>query len=216
MAINRGKFIVFEGLDGSGKTTQIKRLSAYYAAHGIDCLVTKEPTDGPIGVLARSALHGSISLTTESLALLFAADRAEHVVRDIRPALEAGVNVLCDRFIYSNMAFQGMEVPMSTIASYNERAMIAPDLTIFIDTHPKECTRRILSARQNLEIYDGEKLAWQIRGRYLELFGLFGDKMPVVTIDGNRQESDVFAQLLDVSGHLLKFFKDSLLPKRVT
>ena len=206
MAVKRGKFIVFEGLDGSGKTTQIKRLGAHYAKAGINCLVTKEPTDGPIGVIARSALRGITPLSTEALALVFAADRLEHVVKEIRPALEAGINVICDRFIYSNMAFQGAAVPVGNLASYNERAMTAPDITIFIDTHPEECTRRILSTRQYLEIYDGEKLAWEIRERYLELFELFKDRMPVVTIDGNRSEQDVFSQLLDALQLFVKIF----------
>jgi thymidylate kinase len=104
------------------------------------------------------------------------------------------------------MAFQGAAVPVSSLASYNERAMTAPDITIFIDTPPEECTRRILSARQYLEIYDGEKLAREIRGRYLELFGLFNDSMPVVTIDGSLSEQEVFARLLDALRLYVKIF----------
>ena len=196
MAVKRGKFIVFEGLDGSGKTTQIKRLGAYFAEEGIRCIVTKEPTDGPIGVLVRNVLRGITPLSTESLALLFAADRAEHVTRQIRHALESGTHVLCDRFVYSNMAYQGMKIPLNTIAAYNERFFTAPDLTLFIDTDPKECARRITANRQTREIYDDEKLAQKIRPLYLEAFNLYRDQMPVTMIDGNLEKCDVFARLL--------------------
>jgi len=203
--MKRGKFIVFEGLDGSGKTTQIKRLAAHFAKQGVNCLATKEPTDMPLGNLAREVLLGNTPLSTDAFALLFAADRVEHVTREVLPALKAGVIVLCDRFVYSNMAFQGTAISQEIIASYNERAisLATPDLTIFIDVHPEECTRRIVSTRQTLEIYDGLKFAQEIRGLYLKAFDRYSERMPVKIVDGNMSEDEVFEQLLSTLTSLL-------------
>jgi len=208
LEINRGKFIVFEGLDGSGKTTQLKRLAAHFAkqAQGVSFLATKEPTDGTLGNLARHVLLGDTPLSTDAFALLFAADRVEHIIREVQPALEAGTFVLCDRFVYSNMAFQGTALPQEVIASYNERAvsLATPDLTIFIDVSPEECTRRIVSTRKNLEIYDGMEFAREIRNLYMKAFECYGERMPVKIVDGNMSEDEVFEQLLAIVSPLMQ------------
>ena len=194
--VERGKFIVFEGLDGSGKTTQIKRLASHFTEQGLNCLVTSEPTNGPIGVLCRSALRGITPMSQDAMALIFAADRMEHILEEVRPALDAGVHVLCDRYVYSNMAFQGDIVPISTIAAYNERSMTKPDLSVFIDVKPEECSRRMTSSRQGAEIYDSPKLAIETRERYLKIFELYEKQMPIKIIDGNLSEDKVFVELL--------------------
>jgi dTMP kinase len=211
MPVVKGKFIVIEGIDGSGKTSQINRLGAYFAENNIPCFVTKEPSDRPIGNLARQAVCGGGKnlLSADALALLFAADRAEHLNKEIRPALAAGKVVLCDRFIYSNMAYQGMAVPMWAIASYNERFIKnteifeKPDLTIFIDTPPEECTRRIIASRESFELFDGAETAQKIRSGYFEAFELCKAHMPVTVIDGNRSKNEIFSRLSAIINPLL-------------
>ena len=200
--IKFGKFIVFEGLDGSGKTTQIKRIAKHLETQGVRCLVTKEPTDGSIGHIARLALHGKEPLSTDALALVFAADRADHIAKEVRPALKAGIHVLCDRFVYSNMAFQGTAIPLDIIAAYNRRSLKAPDMTIFIDVHPEECARR-QSKRKIKEIYDGLEFAQEIRSLYFEAFKQHKDRMPVIVVDGNEEKDEVFARLLAIVTALL-------------
>jgi len=201
--VKRGKFIVFEGLDGSGKTTQIKRIVRHLQAQGVRCIATKEPTDGVIGNIARQALHGTEPLSVDALALVFAADRAEHIAKEVCPTLEAGIHVLCDRFVYSNMAFQGTAIPLDTIAAYNERSLTAPDMTLFIDVDPEECVRR-QSRRKITEIYDGLAFAKEIRALYFEAFERHKGRMPVTVVDGNAKEEEVFARLLGkVSGLLV-------------
>jgi len=194
--MKRGKFIILEGLDGSGKTTQIKRLGAHFSEIGNDFLITREPTNSTLGRLARQVLLGEIPMPTEAFALLFAADRVEHLITEIRPALEAGRHVICDRFVYSNMAFQGAALSFETIAAYNNLAISEPDLCIFIDTQPQECTRRIAAARQTKEIYDGYENAVNIRNRYLQIFEQY--PVPVSIVDGNLQEDDIYQQLLNI------------------
>ena len=201
----RGKFIAFEGLDGCGKTTQIKRLAAHFSDAGIKYLLTAEPTGGLLGRLARNVLLEIVEMSAEALALLFAADRAEHVIRQILPALETGKHVLCDRFVYSNMAFQGTALPLAKIAAFNDTAIsVRPDLTLFIDVQPEECRRRMLPVRQSEEIYDGIKISHKIRERYYEAFQAYGTTMPVAVIDGNVPENEVFTQILTAVEGLVK------------
>jgi len=201
--VKLGKFIVLEGLDGSGKTTQIKRLVDYLSKNKHHCLTTKEPTDGPIGSLALETIRGLSSLSPDTLALLFAADRSEHILRKIRPALQAGINIICDRFVYSNLAYQGETIPQNTIFAYNSQFLLPPDLTIFIDTSPEECTRRIISTRKSFELFDGVKRASNIRNEFLKAFVTYGKQMPVKIIDGNLDEDEVFKQLINAVEELL-------------
>jgi dTMP kinase len=121
----RGKFIVFEGLDGSGKTTQLKLLSKRLEERSGEgsVFVTREPSDNPVGSLIRSALRGEISLEAGTIALLFAADRCEHLAGEIIPNLERGRAVLCDRFYLSNLAYQGRFIGGDRLLSYNEDAV---------------------------------------------------------------------------------------------
>jgi len=199
----KGKFIVLEGLDGCGKTTQAQRLFEHLNGKH-RCLITREPTDEAMGVIARQALLGEVKLTPEGLALVFAADRAEHIAGEIRPALGAGINVICDRYVYSNIAFQGTEIPPSVVYAFNSHFLIPPDMTIFIDTAPEECTRRIISTRKNFELYDGVSWAEAVRLRYLEAFEQYGEQMPVKMVNGNQGEDEVFAELLIVVGEVLQ------------
>jgi len=201
--VKLGKFIVLEGLDGSGKTTQIKRLVDYLSKNKHHCLTTKEPTDGPIGSLALETIRGLSSLSPDTLALLFAADRSEHILRKIRPALQAGINIICDRFVYSNLAYQGETIPQNTIFAHNSQFLLPPDLTIFIDTSPEECTRRIISTRKSFELFDGVKRASNIRNEFLKAFVTYGKQMPVKIIDGNLDEDEVFKQLINAVEELL-------------
>ena len=186
---NMSKFIVFEGLDGSGKTTQLRLLAEWFNERGIPHKITKEPTDNPIGRLARSVVRGTESLSEEALSLLFSADRAEHSIKEIKPALEEGIYVLCDRYIYSNIAYQNIPIDGNSI-------FLIPDLTVFIDTNPEECTLRIKISRPVPEKYDGLDNAINIRNGYLSAFKKYSNVMPVEIINGNPQINDVFAEIL--------------------
>ena len=191
-------FIVFEGIDGSGKTTQIKLLADYLLNCNVPHIVTKEPTDGSIGTLARNVVRGAETLSVEALALLFAADRAEHISREIQPALQNGLNVLCDRYVYSNITYQDCE-------PINFHHLLKPNLTIFIDTDPEECHRRIISTRHTLEIYDSIETGKKLRAKYMEAFDRYKDGMPVIVVDGNLSEQNVFDTIKGLCHDFLKF-----------
>ena len=107
--MDKGRFIVFEGLDGSGKTTAMEGLAARLKAENPDrkIYMTREPSDASVGKLIRQALTHQIVLQPKTFTLLFAADRYEHVVNEVLPALERGEDVFCDRYFFSNLAYQG-------------------------------------------------------------------------------------------------------------
>lgn len=191
----RGKFIVFEGIDGCGKTTQVVRLQKRLNGHNISCVCEKEPSDGLIGSLVRKAIKMETTFLPESMAMLFAADRIEHVTNVILPKLECGVSVLCDRFYFSNIAYQGLYMPMERVIEYNRAVFdrIAPDLTIFIDTDVKACIQRLGNSGDNFELFeDIEKLS-AVRDNYLKAFNLLGKyaDIKLEIIDGNNCEDFV-------------------------
>src|SRR5437667_268896 len=106
-----GRFIVLEGIDGAGTTTQADAIAAALRKKGRQVFVTREPSDLAIGKQIRAALVGKAAFPSDALALLFAADRLDHLEREVQPALRAGTDVICDRYVLSSMAYQGSMLP---------------------------------------------------------------------------------------------------------
>lgn len=137
-----GTFLVFEGGDGAGKTTQLGLLEEWLRGRGLDCERTREPGGTPIGERIRSLVleHDQGEVDPHTEALLFAASRAAHVTQRIRPALRAGRTVLCDRYIDSSVAYQGAgrRLGVDQVASLNAWATegLQPDLTVVLDVDP--------------------------------------------------------------------------------
>ena len=193
-------FIVFEGLDGSGKTTHLQRLAAKLEAEQ-DCwpIVTCEPSNNPVGQLIRQALRGEFGLENETMAMLFAADRYQHVAYEILPALDADAIVLCDRYYYSNFVYQGGEPEaFSRLELYNAYAMqhCKPDIVLFLDVEPAECMRRIAATRTSSERYD-QKLEEMtaFRTRFLSVFEQLKESDRLAVIDANADEDTVAARI---------------------
>ena len=154
MGIN--KFIVIEGLDGSGKSTVTQLLKQRFEVAGQPCHATFEPTNNPIGQLIRKMLSGDIPMENETAALLFAADRYEHLTKEIIPTLEHS-HVVCDRYYYSNMAYQGLDLDtLQRVIYYNQAAMkiLKPDAVFFLDISPVECMRRVTARGNKASIYE--------------------------------------------------------------
>src|SRR3989338_11285533 len=137
-------FIVFEGLEGSGKSTQAGLLASRLLEEGFDIKATREPGGTRIGELIRQITHSkdNLDLTAVAESYLMAASRAQHVREIIRPALEAGKIVICDRFIDSSLAYQGFgrELGEETIEQLNNLAIdgLWPDITFFLDISTNE------------------------------------------------------------------------------
>ena len=188
---NRGRFIVFEGIDGSGKSTQIKFLSKYLQEKGISCFVTSEPTESPFGALVRSCLTGRVDADEHTIAALFAADRLDHIhnrVNGIKKKLEEGVTVLCDRYYFSSFAYNGGLVDTEWVISLNTPAMEAlrPDLTVFIDLTPEEGMSRVVR-RGETDRYETLERQKRIREKYFELFKRFKEEnVRIVASDADK------------------------------
>lgn len=203
----RGKFIVFEGLDGSGKTVQLELLAQRLKERlGEDRVhVTREPSDNPVGSLIRSALRGEISLEAGTLALLFAADRCEHLSGEIIPALERGITVLCDRFYLSNLAYQGRFIGPARLLSYNEDAVsrLRADATFFLDVSPEECVRRIAESRKKAELYEKLDVLREVREGYLSAIEALKDKEQVFIIDSGKDVRSVSEAVWDIASKII-------------
>lgn len=199
----RGRFIVFEGLDGCGKTTQMFYLRKKLLEAGVRCKEEREPSDGIIGLITRGAVRKKMVFGTETMAHLFAADRYEHVINDILPELERGISVLCDRYVYSSLAFQGLSMDMDKLLMYNKAALetLMPDLTLFIDVPAAVCARRISNERTHLELFEGDETL-KIRESFLRAFELFPANVKI--IDGDNSEEAVFTQVWDAVAPLFK------------
>lgn len=136
----RGLFLCFEGIDGSGKTTQARHIARAMRAMGHDVNVTFEPTEGPIGLVLRAHIRHRVLLPVEVEALLFAADRVDHVHNETDGILKticAGVHVVCDRYLLSSLAYQVPRSPLESVLGFNSGIPI-PDLTVFLRRDPSK------------------------------------------------------------------------------
>lgn len=195
----KGAFICIEGLDGCGKTTQAKLLvKKLRKSH--DAVYTAEPSDGKIGAFIReSCLYGQRRLSSVVEALLFAADRLEHVENNVLPALRQGRLVVSDRYVYSSLAYQGAAgLSLNWIEKINEHALHS-DLAILIDVEPKVVMQRLKPARSVMENLRTQQ---RVREIYLKL----AEKGELVRIDGNKSRAEVATELSAVVLHFLKAF----------
>jgi dTMP kinase len=168
-----GCFIVLEGIDGSGTTTQAQRLVAALQQQGRPALLTCEPSSGPIGKQIRQLLGAGgddASRAWDTLALLFAADRLDHVAREIRPALAAGTIVICDRYDLSSYAYQSATAlpdtdPLPWIRALNQRAP-RPDLTLVLDVDPEIAEQRRLARGLPEELFERRDLQRRLAQLY--------------------------------------------------
>lgn len=156
----RGRFLVLEGLDGAGTTTQAERLAAWLRGRGRKVHLTAEPSRGPVGALVRQILSGRVgggpagAVDPGALALLFAADRLDHVACEVEPRLAAGWDVVSDRYALSSLAYQSVATgEPGWVEALNARAP-APDLTVFLEVRPAVALRRRYAASAERELFE--------------------------------------------------------------
>lgn len=198
-------FIVLEGIDGSGTTTQTQRLCATLARWGRQARATREPSQGPIGLLLRQLLLGGHGLPSGeavdggTMALLFAADRRDHLQREIEPTLRAGDDVVSDRYLLSSLAYQAEEANRPWIETL-ARGIREPDLTILLDVSAEVAAARRLAAGRVTERYDADATQRRVAENYRTL----ARRDPkVIVIDGSGSIGDVENAIADtVERHL--------------
>lgn len=194
--MEKGRFVVFEGLDGSGKTTQMARIQHRFTCMGIDTVTTCEPTDGPVGSLIRQMLAGRIPVDPRTLAALFAADRTDHLVTKdtgVEALMNKGRTVLCDRYYFSSYAYHAKDMDLDWIITLNtvNAQILKPDLTLFIDVAPETCLERIRAGRNRLDMFEKIDILTRVREHYFAAFERLRDQETVVVVDGNASEDAV-------------------------
>lgn len=196
--MSKGVFICIEGLDGCGKTTQAKLLVRRLRRNQFDAVYTAEPSKGKIGkFIKKYYLHSEKRGSSIIEALLFAADRFDHVDREIIPALSSGKIVISDRYTYSSLAYQGAAgLDLEWIKKINAHA-IRPDLAIFIDVNPEIVIKRLKPKKSVMENLETQR-------KVREVYTKFVDNTELVRIDGNLPQNEVAEEILKLTMEFLK------------
>lgn len=194
------KLIVLEGLDGAGTTTQARRLADALAARGRIAHVTREPSDGPIGRLIREMLTGGhaipgASISQATFGLLFAADRLDHVQREVEPALAAGHVVISDRWYHSSLAYQGTGAERDWIRTLNGRAR-KPDLTVFLRVRAAVAAERRVAARRAQELFEDLPMQERVAAGYEAVLAELAAAGEATTILDGEQPLDAVAEAI--------------------
>jgi dTMP kinase len=188
--VEHGRFIVIEGADGVGSSTQCGMLVDTLKAEGRIAMLTGEPSSGEIGRLARELLRSGGETNPATLALLFAADRLEHYNNVIRPALQAGIDVVSDRYLLSSYVYQSLDVPLDLVKSFNAVAVPA-DVTILIslpfDVAWERIQRRLKSGTAVEEIFDKLESQKRIHANYKNMLDMVGG----IAVDGSGTPEEV-------------------------
>ncbi|MFP4643807.1 MAG: dTMP kinase [Spirochaetales bacterium] len=194
------RFIVFEGLDGAGTTTQARLLADSLTADGSRIDLDCEPTGGPIGTLIRSVLRGEQSINPCSLAYLFAADRHEHVHAagtGILSRLEQGYTIISDRYVYSSLAYQGTSCSDTLVSELNQR-FPHPARVFYLDVPVNMCLERI-AERGHTEIFEKEQFLNGVASRYKSVLNEAESKgVQVHRLDGTASTEKIAAEISSI------------------
>lgn len=204
MSNTRGKFVVLEGLDGAGTTTQARLLTDRLQARGILCHLTREPTDSVVGTLIRGILarpvlsHDAVQAPGEEvLCLLFAADRINHR-SSIEQHRDDGATVVCDRYVHSSIAYQSLDPRISAERVIEVNAGISiPDVTFFLRVPVDQCLARLEGRDDAPTVYEKKDLLVAIEKNYDASLGLYRKRFgSVVEIDGTQTADAVHAAIV--------------------
>ena len=198
-------FITFEGGEGSGKSTALKSIAAYFEENKVPFILTREPGGTPIGEEIRNVIlsknNGAMDLRVE--ALLFAASRRQHLIEKIWPSLKEGKVVLCDRYLDSSLAYQGNArgLGIENVLKVNEFATEGtfPDITFFFDINPELGLERIaMNQSREVNRLDLEKLSFHksVREGFTKLASLYPNRY--VVIDASKSREEVFNDCINV------------------
>lgn len=199
--MNKNLFIALEGIDGSGKSTQVKLLADKLTGQGYKVYTTFEPTDMPIGSMIRSILKGSMKADHRTIAGLFVADRLDHLLNEengILRKLEEGYTVISDRYCFSSYAYQGTHMDIDWVINANamSASILRPHINIFIDVDPEESMQRINNNRETIELYETLENLKNVRSKFFEAFEKLKDRENIIIVDGNRLPTEISVDIL--------------------
>lgn len=203
----RNLFIAFEGIDGSGKSTQAKKLTEQLKAAGHKVYATFEPTDSPIGSLIRNIMKGRIKADHKTIAGLFVADRLDHLLNETNglvQKMKEGYTVITDRYYFSSYAYHGTHMDMDWVINANAMSaeILKPDLNIFIDVPPELSMQRLENNRSSIELYETLENLKMVRLKYLEAFDKLKASEHIFITDGSHSvdaiAQDIWKKLNDL------------------
>jgi dTMP kinase len=218
MTQTKGAFVVLEGIDGSGTTTQANLLVDRLRVGGHEARATREPSTGPIGVLLRQILTGRLVVATrdggtrpprwDTMALLFAADRLDHLESEVEPLVDQGLVVVSDRYVGSSLAYQSVtgerDASLDWLTLVNTRAR-KPDMTVVVDVPAALAAERRRARGGDAEMYERA----DVQDKLVEFYRTLPERMPgspVVCVDGAGTAQDVhervYSAVVGVLGHL--------------
>ncbi len=176
--VGYGKFIVFEGLDASGKSSLLKYSSKFLEDSSYSVLMTKEPSESPVGLFLRKILKGESNLNSYfGIQLLFWADRAEHIASEVKPAVEKGINVLSDRYMYSTLAYgaaSGLTKDQLDAFYRLSESFMKPDAVFYLNVSVQTAIHRIETRGEKKELFEKSGVLEKVREEYLKMSKKFG------------------------------------------
>lgn len=199
-----GRFFALEGIDGSGKSTQLNLLAQRLEQAGRPCLTTCEPTSGPMGKLLRQVLTGQVRCDSRVVAPLFVADRLDHLLNEehgLCRAVEGGFTVLTDRYYFSSYAYQSVDLPLEWVIEANRPCaeLLRPTATLFIDVEPELALERIARNRAGTELFETKERLTRTREQYFRAFEALKDAERVIILPGDQGVEalalDIWAQV---------------------
>ena len=204
----RGRFFALEGIDGSGKSTQLPLLARRLEALGRPCVQTREPTGGPMGTLLRQVLTGQVDCDSRVVAPLFVADRLDHLLRKgdgLLALVEGGTDVLCDRYYFSSYAYQSVDLPLEWVIGANRPCadLLQPDATLFLDVDPELALERIARGRDHTELFETRERLTRTREQYFRAFEAEKDRERILILPGDLPPEELSRAIWDRVAPLL-------------
>src|SRR5689334_16284397 len=189
-------FIAFEGLDGSGKSTQVRLLAEKLKGRGLKIYTTAEPTTSRIGHIIKDIFKHKMQADDRTIAALYAADRLDHLTNKtdgILKKMEEGYTVITDRYYFSSYAYHGTHMDINWVINANSLSadLLRPDLNIYIDISPEESMRRLNKGRDSIELYESTENLRQVKEKYFEAFEILRDRENICIVNGDRPENEI-------------------------
>lgn len=198
----RGKLIVLEGIDGCGKSTQVRALTGRLSALGVPFYETREPTDAPIGSLIHQIMTGRLRADNRVIAALFAADRIDHLTNETDGLLQkinSGVDVIASRYYFSSYAYHGVDLDMSWVIGANSvcAELLRPAATVFLDVPVQTALARISKGRFHTELFEKEERLTKVREQYFKAFDALRGEENIVIVDADADADTVSERVWD-------------------